>query len=122
MELGGGLAFLDFEAEHGHDFLEIFPDFTLRGRIAQQIGGVIGRQQFSPAKVQPFAAKLRNSAIGLKQCFCRDRAEANNYFRCDGVDLAKQKWRADAYFVFFRLAILWWPALHHFATVDVYTL
>jgi len=66
-----GLAFLHFEAEDGHHFLEVFPDIAFRGRIAQQIGGVIGGQQFSSAKFQPLAAKLRDAAIGLQQRFLR---------------------------------------------------
>jgi len=44
----GGLAFLHFEAQHGHDFLEIFPELAFRGGGAHAIGRVIGRQQFSP--------------------------------------------------------------------------
>ena len=56
--LRGGFAFLYFQAEDGHDFLEIFPDFAFCWRIAQQIRGVIGRQQFSSAKFQPLPAKL----------------------------------------------------------------
>src|SRR5881396_98837 len=42
-----GLAFLHFESEDGHDFLEVFPDFALGGRITEQISGMIRRQQFS---------------------------------------------------------------------------
>ena len=38
----GGLAFLRFEAENGHDLLQVFPDFAFRAGIAQQIGGMIG--------------------------------------------------------------------------------
>src|SRR5437016_610419 len=118
----GGLAFLHFEAQHGHDFLEIFPDFTLRVRIAQQIGGVIGRQQFSSAKFQPLSAKLRNPAIGLEQSLCRDGTQADNHFGSDDINLAPKKRRAGAYFVLFRLAILRRPALHHIADVHVFPL
>src|SRR5438445_3807130 len=118
----GGLAFLHFEAEDGHDFLEVFPDFALCGRIAQQIGGMIGRQQFSSAKFQPLSAKLGNPAVGLQQGFCGDGAQANNYFGSDDVDLAKKKRRASADFIFFRLAILRWTAFHYVADVHVFTL
>src|SRR5882762_8467845 len=118
----GGLAFLHFEAEHGHDFLEIFPDFAFRGGVAQQIGRVIGRQQFSSAKFQPLAAKLGNSAIGLQQCFCGDGAQANNHFRSNAVDLPQEKWRAGAHFVFFRLAILRRPAFHYVADIHIFAL
>src|SRR6266404_4410614 len=82
-----GLALFDFEAEDGHHFLEIFPDFTLRGRITKQIRRMIRRQQFSSAEFQPLSAKLRNATVGLQQRFRRDGAEADNYFRSDGVDL-----------------------------------
>src|SRR5713226_10083519 len=100
-----GLAFLHFEAQHGHDLLEIFPDFALRRWIAQQIGGMIRCQQLSSTKFKPLPAKLRNSSIGLQQCFCSDCAQADNYFRSDGVYLAQEKWRAGADLVLFRLAI-----------------
>src|SRR5260370_27911728 len=54
----GGLAFLRFEAENGHDFLKVFPDFALGGRIAQQIRGMISRQQFFSPKFHSLPATL----------------------------------------------------------------
>jgi hypothetical protein len=36
------LAFFGLQAEDGHDFLQIFPDFGLGGGIAEQVGGMIG--------------------------------------------------------------------------------
>src|SRR5712664_3106374 len=98
-----GLAFFDFEAEHGHHFLKIFPDFTFRGWIAQQISRMIRCQQFSSAEFQPLSAKLRNSAVGLQQRFRGNRTEADNYFRSDGIDLPQKKWRTGADFIFLRL-------------------
>src|SRR5437660_3964272 len=83
-----GLAFLNFEAEDGHDFLEILPDFAFRGRISQQISGMIGGQQFSAAKFQPLAAKLGNAASGLQQSLCGGGAEAHNYLWSDNINLA----------------------------------
>src|SRR5258708_35163338 len=41
----GGLAFLYFEAQHGHDFLKIFPDFALGGRISPEVGRAGNRPQ-----------------------------------------------------------------------------
>ena len=86
-----GLAFLHFEAQNGHDFLEIFPDFALSGGIAQQVGGVIGGQQFSATEFQLLVAKLGNAVIGLEQGSCGDGAETDDDFRSDGVDLPHKK-------------------------------
>ena len=36
------LAFFGLQAEDGHDFLQVFPDFGLGGGIAEQVGGMIG--------------------------------------------------------------------------------
>src|SRR5439155_9917487 len=97
-------------------------DFTFRGRIAQKIGGMIGGQQFSSAKFQPLAAKLRDAAIGLQQRFGGSGAEAHNYLWSDDVNLTQEKWRASLDFVFFRLTVLRWPALHDVADIDVIAL
>ena len=35
------LAFSGLQAQDGHHFLQVFPDFALRWRIAQQVGGMI---------------------------------------------------------------------------------
>ena len=70
----GGLAFLYFQAENGHHFLQIFPDVALGGRISQQIRGMIGGHQFSAAKFQPLAAKMRNAAVGFAASVCAAHA------------------------------------------------
>ena len=53
-----GLVLFDFETELAHDFLKIFPDFALGRRISQQVRGMIGRQHFVAAEIQPLAAKM----------------------------------------------------------------
>src|SRR5690349_907288 len=93
------------QTEDGHHFLEIFPYFGFRVGVAQKIGGMIRGHEFAPAKVKPFAAEMGDASIGLKQCFCRDGAEANNDFGRDDVELPQKKRGAGGDFVFFGRAI-----------------
>src|SRR5712691_5410239 len=80
-DLLGGLTFLQFEAEHGHHLLQVFPDFALRVRVAQQIGRMIGRQQLSSTKFQPLSSKLRYTAVSLQQSLDHNASQADNHFR-----------------------------------------
>jgi len=121
-KLGRRLAFFDFEAENGHDFLQVFPDFTFGGRVAQQVGGMVSGHQFFAAKIEPLAAELRHTAIGLKQSFRGGGAEADDDFGVDDVKLAQKKRRTSANFILFRQAIVGRAALHHVADVDVFAL
>jgi hypothetical protein len=118
----GGLAFLRFEAENRHDFLQIFPDFALGAGIAQQVGGVIGGHQFSTAKFEPLSAEVRNAAVCFENGLRGGASEADDYFGGDGINLAQQEWRALAYFIFLRGAIFRRTALHDVADVDVFSL
>ncbi len=54
----GGQTFFDLQAEDGHDFLQIFPDFAFCAGIAQQVRGVIRGQEFSAAEIEPLPAKM----------------------------------------------------------------
>src|SRR5256885_16872913 len=65
---------------------------------------------------------MRNAAIGLQKSLRGDTSEADDYFWCDGVNLAKQKGRADFHFVFFPRAIFGGPAFHHVADINVFAL
>jgi len=116
---GGRCGFFSLQAEDGHHFLQIFPDFAFCAGIAQQIRGVIGGHQLSSAELKPLATEMRNAAIGLEQRLRGYAAEANDYFGSDGVQLAKQEGRANFYFVFFGGAIFGWAALHYVADVNV---
>src|SRR5215472_8608434 len=117
-----GLAFFRLKTEDGHHFLKIFPDFALGVGIAQKISRMIGGHEFAGAKVEPLAAKLRDSAIGFQERLGRDRSEANNDFGRDDVELAQKKGRAGADFVFFGRAILWRAAFDDVADVNVFAL
>src|SRR5882757_1505503 len=114
-----GLGLFYFEAEFGHDPLQVFPDITLGGGIAQQIGGVISSHHFVSAVIEPFAAEMRDAAIGLQQSLRRGGPETDDYFRPQHVQLAKQKWRASFDFVFFRLTISRRTAFYDVADVHV---
>jgi len=79
---------------------------------------------FSSAKFQPLAAKLRNSAIGLQQCFLRRRRPRQTItFGSNDVDFGASEMVSKA-----RTssssgwAILRRTALHHVADVDVFAL
>src|SRR5260370_10889458 len=76
-----GLVLFYFEAEFGHNFLKIFPDFAFSGRITQQICGVIGGQHFVTTEVHPLSAEVRNASVGLQQRLRSGCAETNNHFR-----------------------------------------
>ena len=94
-------------------------DFAFRGRIAQQIGGVIGGDQFRAAKIKPLAAKSRDALIGGEQRLSRTCAEAANHFWLDGGKLAQQERGADADFVLVGQAIFGRAAFHHVADVNI---
>ena len=91
-------------------------------RIAQQIGWVIRGQQLAPAPLLPFTAILRNAARGLQQRFRRHRAQANNHFRIDRINLAQQVWRAGLHFVRLWRAIFRRTAFHYVADVHIFSL
>src|SRR5260221_8572070 len=94
-----------FEAEFGHDFLQVLPDVTLGGGIAQQIGRMIGGDHFIAAILEPFAAKMRDAAIGSQQSLRGGGAKADDDFRPQGIELTKKKWGAGIDIVVFRLEI-----------------
>src|SRR5262250_2698718 len=87
----GRRAFSHWQAEYGHHFLQVFPDFALGARIAQQVGGVISGHEFAAAEIDPLSPIVSDSAIGLKQSLHRDCPEANDHFGSDGIKLTKQK-------------------------------
>jgi hypothetical protein len=118
----GGFAFFRFEAENGHDFLQIFPDFAFGAGIAQQIGWVISGHQFSTAKFEPLAAELGNAACGFKEGLCGASAESNDHSRIDGIELAQQEWRTGSDFVFFRETVLRRAAFDDVADVNIFAL
>jgi hypothetical protein len=127
VELGGlarfrGLAFLSFETENRHDFLQIFPDFAFCAGIAQQVGGVVRGHQFSAAKFEPLSAELGNAAVCFENGLRGGAAQADDYFGGDGVNLAQQEWRALADFIFFWSAIFRRAAFHDVADVDIISL
>ena len=118
-ELRGGFAFLHFEAEDGHDFLQIFPDLAFGRRVAKQVSGMICGEQFSATKFEPLSAKLGNAAIGLQQSLRGAGAKADDHFGRNNVELAQQEWRALLDFVALWQAIFRWAALHHVADVHI---
>ena len=118
----GGLAFLRFQAEDRHDFLQIFPDFAFRAGITQQVGGMIRGHQLSSAKFEPLSTKLRDATIGFQQGLRCDGPEADDYFGRDGINLAQQKRRARSDFVFLGGTIFRRAAFHDVADVDVFPL
>src|ERR1700734_2786868 len=85
---GGRLFTFWLQAEDGHYFLQVFPDFALRSRIAQQIRGVLGGDQFRAAEIKPLAAKTRDTLRGLQQCLRGATSQGANYFWPDYVNLA----------------------------------
>src|SRR5271170_2032547 len=98
----GRVAALRLEAQMGHHFLQVFPDFALGGRVAKQIGGMIGRDEFCAEKIEPFPAKAGNSLRGLQQGLRRATPEGANHFGLDAAELTKQERRAGGDFVLLR--------------------
>ena len=107
------------QAEHGHHFLQILPHFALRGRIAKQVGGMIGGDQFRAAEIDPLAAEARDALRGLQKRLRGAGPEATDHFRANRVELAKQIGRAGGDFVVLGQAIFRRPAFHDVADVDV---
>src|SRR5215467_15456878 len=56
-----GLALRRREAEFGHHFLQVFPDFALGAGIAKQVRGVVSSHELAAAKIKPLAAELRDA-------------------------------------------------------------
>jgi hypothetical protein len=115
----GGFAFFYFETEHGHDFLEIFPDFGFCAGIAEKISGVIRGHKFVASEIEPLAAELGDATIGLEQSLCGARTEANDNFGRDGIELAEEEGRASGDLIFLGQAIFRRPAFYDVADVDV---
>ena len=103
----------------GDDFFQILPHFTLGRRIPQEIGGMIRRQKRHAAKIEPLSPQSRDGLFRSEQGLEGDGAEANNHFRPNYVELAKEKGRAGLNFVGLGRAIFWWAAFHHIADVNV---
>src|ERR1700722_6907768 len=118
----GGLAFFRLQAENGHDFLQVLPDFAFGAGIAQQVGGVIGGHQFSAAKFEPLAAELGDAAVCCENGLGGGASEADDYFWRDGIDLAQQEWRTLLDFVALRSAIFRRATFDDVADVDVFAL
>src|ERR1700675_4985213 len=83
---------------------------------------MISAQHFVTAEVHPLSAEMRNAAVGLQQRLCSGRAETNNHFRLQHIQLPEQEWRAFFDFVWLRLAISRRSALYHVADVNITTL
>jgi hypothetical protein len=84
-----GLGLFYFEAEGGHDFLQIFPNFAFGGGVAKEISGMVGGEHLVAAEIQPLPAKLRDAAIGLKKSLRGGAAKANDGGGLQGVELAE---------------------------------
>src|SRR5579859_1446954 len=84
-----GLVLFDFEAELGHDLLQIFPDIAFGSGITQQVSGVIGGDHFVAAIFKPLAAEMRNAAISLQQSLRSGCAEADDDFWLERIELAE---------------------------------
>jgi hypothetical protein len=111
-----------FEAENCHDFLEVLPDVGLGGGVSEQVGGMICGHEFSAAKIEPLAAKMRYAAIRFEQRLGGAGAEANDHLRRDDVELSQQEWRAGLDFVGFRQAVFRRATFYDVTDVNVFSL
>src|SRR5260370_840219 len=60
----GRQAFLTLQAELGHHFLQIFPDFAFCAPGSQQECGMVSRHPFSSPELEPMPSQMR-SALGF---------------------------------------------------------
>src|SRR5579863_9040042 len=109
------------EAEDGHDFLQIFPDFAFCGGIAKQVRRMIGGDEFRAVVVEPLAAESGNAQRGLEHRLRGATAEATNHPGLDHAELANEIGRAGCDFVLFRQAIFGRTAFHDVADVNIRT-
>ena len=116
------LAFFGLQAEDGHYFLQVFPDFGLGGGIAEEVGGMIGGHQFCAAEIEPLAAEFGDALGGLQQGLRGAAAKRADHFGFDGVNLAHQEWGAGGDFVFFGKAIFRGATFYYVGDVDVFAL
>src|SRR5262249_48086790 len=73
----------EFEAEVGHDFLQILPYFAFRGRVPEQVGRVVSGHEFGAVEVEPFAAESGDALGGLQQGLRGAAAEGADDFGGD---------------------------------------
>src|SRR4051812_9990843 len=86
--------------------LHVVPDLALRGRVAQQVGGVKGRNQLGAAIVVHAAAQPRDRIERPQQRARREGAQRDDHFRLDDIDLLEQERLAGLDLVRLRVAIL----------------
>src|SRR5580704_648080 len=103
------------------DLLQVLPRFLLRVLIVgpQQIGGMVGDHQLNVAPFVPFPAHPRHAFRGAEQSLGGGGAQCANGLGFDRLQLPVKELSANFHLVGLRRAILWRPALHHVADVDV---
>src|SRR5215213_4198472 len=78
--------------EYSTGELDIFPGGTLPRWIAQERGGVVRNDQRHPVVAMNLAPELPDGKLRLEQRLRGERAERENDFRTNQLDLSDEVW------------------------------